>query len=142
MRVNKEQPIHWCQSKPAKQNPMQLKRKAIGPAGQVVEISLANGKAITNTIGNTYKQMIEHEKARRDWVWYDSLGDNEREALIEARQTAHAQSQVDYARLFETKLDKLAEVLERSMVGGVKPTVSQEQLAEVMTAQPKERKSK
>lgn len=48
----------------------------------------------------------------------------------------------EYAKLFETRLDKLAEVIERGMVGEVRPTVPADQLAEVMTAAPVEKKTR
>lgn len=159
MQLGKKEPIHWCKGKSEKRNPMGLKRKAIGPAGQVVEMSLANGKASRHIIGNTYAQLIEHEKQGRGWVWYDDCSDcppvpapknpgddvdlsghckecRKRELLIATRREAQNARGTEYAKLFETRLDKLAEVLERGMVGNVKPTVSQEQLAEVMTAAP------
>lgn len=123
---------------------MALKRKAISPSGTVVEISLATGKAIRNMMGNTYAQMIQHEKERRGWVWYDSMDDDAREALISSRQATHTSEQSEYAQMFSTKLDRLAEVLERGVAGPARPAVTSEQLAEAMavSARPKKEKDK
>lgn len=143
MNLGNKEPIAWVTSKTGKTNPMKLKRKAISPDGNVVEISLANGKAADKMLGNTYAQLIQYEKERKNWVWYDSFDDEKaREALIASRQATKRASHEEYLQLFQTKLDKLTEVLEKSMVGDTRPKLSDDQLAEVMTAQPKERKSK
>ncbi len=160
---NRKEPIHWCTSVTPGTNPMRLKRKAIGPAGQVVEISLATGKTITNHDGNSYKDMILREKKSRDWVWYEECpadcgpvaalenmqrdGDEalcetcaKREALIRARVEAKGRANADYARMFETNLDKLAKVLEQNMVGTVAPKLTDEQLANAMATAPVSKK--
>lgn len=108
---------------------MQLKKTAIGPDGQVVEISLATGKTITSMRGNDYGQMIAAEKAARGWVDYDSFDDEKaRDALIESRRAIKNKKNADYAKLFETKLDRLAAVLEANAVGPARPVLTDDQL--------------
>jgi len=146
MRLDRKQPVHWCEAKPDKTNPMKLKRTAIGPAGQVVEVSLACGKTTTSMLGNNYGQLIQAQKEANGWVWYDSFEDDEaRDALIAARREAKSLKNEDYAKLFETKLDKLAKVLEASAVGQQRPVLTDEQLAAAMAPEkpaPKTKKAK
>ncbi len=133
MNVSKKQPIHWCGDRPGKSNPMKLKRTAIGPAGQVIEMSLATGKTITSMLGNSYAQLKILEKEARGWVWFDSFEDEDaRDALIEARREAKRLKNEDYAKLFETKMDKLAAVLEANAVGNQRPVLSDDQLQAAM----------
>ena len=134
---------------------MQLKKKVIGPAGQVVWLSLATGKTITSTIGNSYKDLVELEKKGRGWIDYAECPDNScedvpalelrgakdkglcktcaaREALIRTRVKAKNLENADYAKMFETNLDKLAKVLEANMMGAQAPKLTDEQLQAAM----------
>lgn len=143
MQLNKRQPVHWCSGKPNKENPMALKKQAIGPAGQVVYISLASGKTITSMLGNNYGQLIKAEKEARGWVWYDSFEDEAaRDALIASRREAKSKKNADYAKLFESKLDKLTQVLEANMVGQQAPVLSDEQLQAAMASDAHKPKAK
>lgn len=129
MRTNQKQVVAWCDPKPDKTNPMKLKRMAISPDGNVVEISLATGKTITSMLGNNYGQLIAAQKEARGWIWYDSFEDEEaRDALIAARREVKAAKNADYSKLFETKMDKLAAVLEAHTLGQLRPVLSDEQL--------------
>lgn len=158
----RKEPIHWCRANVGKQNPMKVKMKAISPNGTVTHISLATGKTITSTLNNPYAELKRLEKLGREWVEYvecesdcapvparepgvefDLSGHcdtcKKREALIASRVEAKNLKNADYIKLFETRLDKLAEVIERGMVGNVRPQVSPDQLAEVMSAPAKTR---
>ena len=129
MKSNQKQVVAWCDPKPDKTNPMQCKAKAISPDGNVVEISLATGKTITSMLGNNYGQLIEMQKKARGWVWYDSFDDDEaRDALIAARRAVKATKNADYSKMFETKMDKIADALEKATLGQIRPTLSDEQL--------------
>ncbi len=150
---SKAENIYWCRANPGKSNPMKLKRKAISPAGNVTDISLANGKASVQLIGNSYAQMIQHEKEhRRGWVWYeecatcepapaveDRTGEEEwcqtcraREALIDTRQQMRTKSNDEYLVLFESKLDKVAKLLEDKAIDSVRPKISEQDLAKAL----------
>lgn len=168
MNIGKKAEIYWIKDDEgdAKQNPMKLKRKAIGPAGQVVEISMATGKTIKSYMGNSYAQLIAHEKERRGWVWYEECAEcgpveamefrempgaddhlcekcQVRETLIRTRVQAKGVENADYMKLFETQLDKLTKVLESKAVDGQLPKVSDEALLAAMSApEPKKRKGK
>ncbi len=137
MQLGKEEPIHWCTGKGAVGNPMQLKRKGISPNGVVAEISMANGKAITNRMGNMYFQLQEYSKPLRGWVWYHECSEcpdvpqaeklalegktfadlelceecMKRENLIAVRAAAKTKSTKEYVADFETSADKLTDVL-------------------------------
>lgn len=160
-----KEPIHWCKANTGKTNPMKLKMKAISPAGVVTHISLATGKTITSTLNNPYAELKKLEKAGRDWVQYAECESGcepvparepgvelclsehcdlckKREALISSRVDAKNLKNGEYSKLFETRLDKLAEVIERGMVGNVRPVVPADQLAEVMTAEPPKKSAK
>lgn len=163
MKYDKKDNIHWCRSNPAKSNPMQLKRRAIGPAGQVVDISLANGKAQVQLIGNSYAQLIQHEKEHnRGWVWYYECKEcppaparekrtgkenwcekcAAREALIDTRVSLKSAENAEYQELFESKMDKLAKVIEAKMVADVRPSISPEALVAAMNAEPPKKSGK
>jgi len=143
MNVSKKQPIHWCGGKPDKTNPMKLKRTAIGPAGQVVEMSLATGKTITSMLGNNYAQLKILEKEARGWLWYDDFEDEAaRDALIASRREVNDLRNQDYAKLFETKLDRLADVLQANAAGLQRPTITDEQLQNAMLAEPPKKAAK
>lgn len=112
---------------------MHLKRRAIGPAGQDVYISLATGKTVTSMIGNNYGQLKAAEKAGRDWVWYDDFEDEDaRDALIASRRAVHASKNAEYQQMFESKLDKLAKALENATTGNQRPQLTDEQLERAM----------
>ena len=144
MNINKKQPIHWCTGNPGKEVPHELKRKAIGPAGQVVDMPLATGKTVKSMVGNNYGQLKMLEKPARGWLWYDDFEDEKaRDAIIAARREAKDASNADYAKLFESKLDKLTAALEASAKNNERPTISDEQLQRVMLEEPaKAKKSK
>lgn len=157
-------PIYWCAGKPKDANPMALKQKAIGPSGQVVEISMATGKTIKSYIGNTYAQMKQIEKQARGWVWYEECENGcdpvaalefrpddtksklcsdcmVRETLIRTRTEAKTASGRDYASMFETRLDKLAAVLEDQMVNNQRPVISDDALLAAMDDRTKAKKA-
>jgi len=141
--INKKQSISWLQdSVTDKANPMALKRRAIGPDGQVVEISLATGKTITNRIGNAYADIIEHSKQRLGWLFYDECKVGCDEIDIEngnaelcksceflkkeivARRSKKAKQNAEYAEGFKTNMDRLADVLAKSNAVNADPATA------------------
>lgn len=148
-----KEPIHWCKGKVGKANPMQLKRKAISPAGNVVEVSLATGKTITSRINNPYAQLIELELESKDWIWYETCDNGcapvrtvsddiaghcetckKRELLIRTRQEVTRNRGADYAKMWETQMDKLAKAIASQTVANQAPTLKMEDLREILTA--------
>lgn len=156
---NQKDPIHWCKATTDGRNPMKLKRKAISPAGTVCEISLANGKAQTRMLGNVYAQIVQAEKLAQDWIWYETCDDcppveagadiealglcskcMAREVLIGTRQQAHSGKSADYAAMFESRMDRLARVMEANMVADQRPKLSTEQLEVALADEKKKEK--
>jgi hypothetical protein len=152
MQLGKQDEIHWCQPHPKKGNPMALQRKAISPNGAVVPISLATGKTIKRKLGNVYAQIIEFEKPLRGWVWYHECASCDpvpsepvlseldlcedcmkREMLIKVRQEAKTKTNAEYSAQFDTQMDKLTKMLERTVAqsGGERPKLTDAQLAEL-----------
>ncbi len=162
MQLNKKEPIYWCKMGMGddKKNPMALKQKAIGPSGQVVEISMASGKTIVSWVGNAYADIIKREKLRRDWVWYvdcpkeknkcyagPMFGKNrrskdaefcvacmEREELIRTRTEMKNASNAENAAAYETRLDKLARLMEATMINNIPAPITDAQLTAAMAA--------
>lgn len=155
---SRKEPIAWVSGRNSNENPMALKRKAIGPNGTVTYISLANGKAQTNIVGNSYAQLKELEKPTRGWVWYaecdecppvEALDEKrerddsglckvcaERELLIRTRVETKDKKNSDYDKLYQTRFDKLTEVLEKTVGSNQPPSISVEDFAKIMNAAP------
>lgn len=152
--------IHWCGTKSTR-----LERKGISPCGTVAPVPLGNGKAQTRLLGNVYAQIVQAEKLLRGWVWYEacdecppvgsggnrsheeiaSLGLCEkctvRETLIATRQSVQTSDASEYANQFESRIEKVAKMMEAQMVGNVRPQLTDDQLAAAMGVPIKKAKS-
>jgi hypothetical protein len=116
--MKKTDPITWendpslIRARAAKQNPiLDNKRKAIAPNGDVVEISLASGRKVP-VAHNLYKLDKTAAKEKKGFVWYDSLPEVEREALIASRQAEHIEKQSKLASQFAGDKDRLLQKMD------------------------------
>ena len=119
MNFGAKSPIDWCKGRPGKQNPMALKKKMISPDGRVVEVSMANGKALKNIhTAGPYGNLLLAQKLSKGWVDYDATPEAERERIISERQSAKSEQQAEFQKQHETLLDqKLSKIAEAVAVG-------------------------
>lgn len=134
MQLGKKSPIAWVGGGDnGGKNPMKVKVKMIGPAGQVAEVSLATAKAQGGE--DIYSMLKRSEKLKKGWVVYDLLSEKEREDLIRERREAHSLDQAAYAKMYETQLDRLTRAIEAGVSGGQRPQLTDEQIAAAMTGE-------
>jgi hypothetical protein len=118
-----------------KLNPMRLKRKAVDPAGWIVEVSLANGwqhitprseYAVTTWEGKTKKGWLPYNEcplangmvptAKGEKACTGKFTDEaccpHMEKIIRAREAVHRKKQDEFAAQMDTRQDRMVKLLE------------------------------